>query len=358
MASSEQPTEEHTGDSSPVSELLNSNKAVVDYVLDKHPTFFKTLSQGHTPKYLMIGCADARIQPNSLLKLNPGELFIHRNIANQVFQGDLNANAVIQYAIEGLDIDDIIIMGHSKCGGIMASMKTIPFEIVDQWLTSIREIYENHKEIFDSLETEDLKATALAKINVRHQCMNVRKSASVKRAIEAGRDIRIHGWFLDVSTGLIEELQFNNDYATTISNIYSDTLQRLSKIDGTYKKNVDLGWDPCCFDEAFDSALDLVMVNECACNKSAEAFVEDHESHESERDRFGSIEVQLPDVNEIEFKPSEKLKTTSFGVNLLKTAKIDDLEDHPNDRVLKREDFSPTRAPLVKDPVTGFYMKE
>ena len=182
-----------------VAELLESNKDFVEETNEKHPFFFHTLGQAHTPKYMMIGCSDARIQPNSLLKLNPGDLFIHRNIANQVFMGDLNANSAIQYAVEGLNIRDIFVMGHSKCGGVIASMNKIPFEVVDQWISSIREIYETHKPLFKDM-TEDQKINALAKINVRHQCMNIRKSATLRRAREKGIVVRILGGHITIDS--------------------------------------------------------------------------------------------------------------------------------------------------------------
>lgn len=213
--------------------MLENNRQFVDETNQRHPMFFKELSKEHKPKYLMIGCSDARIQPNSLLKLNPGELFIHRNIANQVFQGDLNVNAVIQYAVEALGIRDVIIMGHSKCGGVMASMKPIPYEVVDQWIVTIREIYDTQQNYFKDILNEDTRASALAKLNVRYQCMNLRKNASIRRMKDKGQKIRIHGWFLDTSTGLIETLKFNNEYMKKLFEVHSDTLLRLSSYNGT-----------------------------------------------------------------------------------------------------------------------------
>lgn len=212
--------------------LLQNNRRIVKEMTTENPNLFKDLAKAHTPKFLMIGCADARIQPNSLLGLHSGELFIHRNIANQVFQGDLNANAVIQYAVEGLNIDQIIVMGHSQCGGIKASMQDIDYEIVDQWLSSVREIYQLYEDFFAQIKDPEEKATVLSKINIRHQCMNIQKSAVVRKALSKGRNIQIHGWYLDIKTGFIDELLFNNDYTNLMQEIYSDTLFRLSSIDG------------------------------------------------------------------------------------------------------------------------------
>ena len=211
-----------------IEQLLENNAVYVEETNRDHPDFFKSLGNNHNPKYLMIGCADARIQPNTLLKINPGELFIHRNIANQIFQGDLNCNAIVQYAVEALGIKDIIVMGHSHCGGIMAAMTQIPYQIVDQWIVGVREIFETHQEFFLKFKTADEKASALSKINVRHQCLNLKKSAVLRRAKDSGKIIRVHGWFMNVGTGVVEDLKFNNAYKKNMQKIYSDLLMKLS----------------------------------------------------------------------------------------------------------------------------------
>lgn len=211
-----------------IEELLANNEEYVDYMNQKHPGFFKTLGATHKPKYLLIGCSDARIQPNALLKLNPGELFIHRNIANQVVQGDMNANAVIQYAIEGLGITKIIVMGHSRCGGVTASMKGVPFSMVDQWITNVKEIYQTHRSILDEIKDEEERINALAKLNARFQCLNIKRSAVVRRAIASGKKIKVYPFFMNVCSGLVENLKMESNYMEKVSDIYTDTLMRLS----------------------------------------------------------------------------------------------------------------------------------
>lgn len=232
MESKKAQIEEDENFSPEIEQLLENNAVYVEETNREFPEFFKTLGSFHKPKYLMIGCADARIHPNTLLKINPGELFIHRNIANQVFQGDLNCNSIVQYAVEGLGIKDIIIMGHSMCGGVMASMTQIPFQMVDQWIAGVREIYDTHQEFFSKLKTDEDKANALSKINVRHQCLNLKKSAALRRAKDQGKTIRVHGFFLNVRTGVVEDLKFNNAYKQDMQKIYSDILMKLSTVDG------------------------------------------------------------------------------------------------------------------------------
>lgn len=211
-------------DDEEIDELLLNNQDYVDEVNQRHPEFFKSLGATHKPKYVMVGCVDARIQPATLLKLNPGELFIHRNIANQFNQGDMNANAVLQYAIEGLNINRIIVLGHSRCGGIMASMKEIPFTVVDQWISNIRDMYDTHLKFFEGIPDEIDRAAALAKVNVRLQCINIRKSAVVQKALQEGKDIHIYGLYYDVTSGEIENLHFNNKYIEGVSEMYSEAL--------------------------------------------------------------------------------------------------------------------------------------
>lgn len=217
-------------DDAEIDELLLNNEDYVEEMNQKYPEFFKTLGATHRPKYLMVGCVDARIQPATLLKLNPGELFIHRNIANQFNQGDMNANAVLQYAIEGLNIRRIIVLGHSKCGGILASMKEIPFAVVDQWISNIRDMYDTHLKFFEGIPDEVDRAAALAKVNVRLQCINLRKSAVVQKALQEGKDVHIYGLYYDVSTGEIENLHFNNKYIEGVSEMYSEALSGILKL--------------------------------------------------------------------------------------------------------------------------------
>ena len=217
-------------DDAEIDELLLNNEDYVEEMNQKYPEFFKTLGATHRPKYLMVGCVDARIQPATLLKLNPGELFIHRNIANQFNQGDMNANAVLQYAIEGLNIKRLIVLGHSKCGGILASMKEIPFAVVDQWISNIRDMYDTHLKFFEGIPDEVDRAAALAKVNVRLQCINLRKSAVVQKALQEGKDVHIYGLYYDVCTGEIENLHFNNRYIEGVSEMYSEALSGILKL--------------------------------------------------------------------------------------------------------------------------------
>lgn len=217
-------------DDAEIDELLLNNEDYVEEMNHKYPEFFKSLGATHRPKYLMVGCVDARIQPATLLKLNPGELFIHRNIANQFNQGDMNANAVLQYAIEGLNIKRIIVLGHSRCGGIIASMKEIPFAVVDQWISNIRDMYDTHLKFFEGIPDEVDRAAALAKVNVRLQCINIRKSAVVQKALAEGKDVHIYGLYYDVTTGEIENLHFNNKYIEGVSEMYSEALSGILKV--------------------------------------------------------------------------------------------------------------------------------
>src|SRR3990167_7070088 len=285
-----------------IEELLANNEEYVDHMNQKHPGFFKTLGSTHKPKYLLIGCSDARIQPNALLKLNPGELFIHRNIANQVVQGDMNANAVIQYAIEGLGITKIIVMGHSRCGGVTASMKGVPFAMVDQWITNVKEIYQTHKAILDEIKDEEERINSLAKLNARFQCINIKRSAVVRRAIAAGKKVNVYPFFMNVCTGIVENLKMENNYMEKVSEIYTDTLMRLS------------------------SEEVAQLINE---RKRSSGVLDEHGDRQSH-------EVKIPEPLE-EFSPE---KSKSF--NKLQAKSMGFSQVHH-------------RGLKIKDPVTGLY---
>ena len=341
--------EDEENENHEIQEMLKNNVEFVKETNKKHPKFFKTLGAAHTPRYLLIGCSDARIQPNSLLKMNPGEIFIHRNIANQVFQGDLNVNAVIQYAIEGLGIRDIIVMGHSKCGGIAASTKKIDFEIVDQWVSTVREIYDSHEEYFKNIKRESQRLDALGKINVRHQCMNVRKNAALRRVAKLGGKVRIHGWYLDTSTGLIETLRFNDEYTKKIAEMHSDILLKYSSKSGVLE-------------------IPEVAESEDAggSRKSSVHSHDGHGSHPAPHDAKPKepAPVSLQGKQAEPESPPAKL-TTSQSKEQIEPAEIEGEEKEvvksPFKKLVRRQTIvaeARTSEGMKKEEDTGFYMRD
>lgn len=201
--------------------LLKGNQLFVSEKTFLNQNYFIDMAKTQTPKFLLIGCSDSRVPPNELTKSNPGEIFIHRNIANQVNPSDLNCMSVIQYAVEYLKIDNIIVMGHTKCGGIVAANNKKYLGLIDQWLTSIKDIAINRKDEFLDCKTEEEFVAKLTEVNVKVQCINVCKTPFVQQAWKEGRNLHVHGWILDIETGLIEDLSISNKDWNDVKNIYN-----------------------------------------------------------------------------------------------------------------------------------------
>ena len=167
---------------------------------------FQELAKGQAPKYLWIGCSDSRIPANEILGLQPGEVFVHRNVANLFPHTDFNCLSVLQYGIECLNIEHVIVCGHSKCGGVAAAMQQHQFGLVDNWLRHIRDIYAREKEDLDKIEDLEERYNRLIQLNVVYQVMNVCHTTIVQNAWAKQKKLCIHGWVYDISTGLLKDL--------------------------------------------------------------------------------------------------------------------------------------------------------
>ena len=190
--------------------LLKGNKTYVEEKLKSDPYYFLNKSKLHKPKYMLIGCCDARVPPNEITMTDPGEIFIHRNVANQVLCSDLNCMSTIQYAIEHLNVEHIIVMGHTKCGGIRAAINCEPLGLIDQWLQHIRETAVKYRSELDYITDELEFENKLIELNVREQALNIYKISFVQKAIKDGRKVQVHGWICDIETGMIKELTLSN----------------------------------------------------------------------------------------------------------------------------------------------------
>ena len=186
--------------------LLEGNDLYVKQKLFDDPDYFKNLAKGQSPKHLFIGCADSRVPPNELTKTNPGELFIHRNIANLVVPTDFNINSVIQFAIEGLGVKDIIVMGHTGCGGVKAALDPKYHGMIDQWLNPIREVHYDNREELDKITDHDQKVRRLTELTIKRQVLNLCKNQFVQKAWSRGENLGVHGWLCEVETGRIIDL--------------------------------------------------------------------------------------------------------------------------------------------------------
>jgi len=186
--------------------LFENNREWAKRIKEEQPDFFEELSKDQNPEYLWIGCSDSRVPANEIVDLAPGDLFVHRNVANLVVHSDLNSQAVIQYAVEVLKVKHVIICGHYGCGGVRASMQDESFGLIDNWLLHIKDIYRRFEDEISAIEDENEKVNALCERNVYAQVMNVSHNPFVQQAWKKGQQLSVHGWIYSLEDGLIKDL--------------------------------------------------------------------------------------------------------------------------------------------------------
>lgn len=186
--------------------LLKNNQQWSERIRAQDPDFFKKLAAQQSPEFLWIGCSDSRVPANQIVDLLPGELFVHRNIANTVVHTDLNCLSVLHYAVSVLKIKHIIVCGHYGCGGVQAALGDRQFGLVDNWLRNIRDVYYNHREQFNDDMSEREKINLLCELNVAQQVANVSHTNIVQNAWDQGQVLTIHGWIYDVHDGLAKQI--------------------------------------------------------------------------------------------------------------------------------------------------------
>ena len=189
-----------------VDDLLQNNRAWAAARLDADPDFFARLARQQKPRYLWIGCSDSRVPANQIVGLDPGEVFVHRNVANQAPPQDANYLSVLQFAVEVLQVRDIIVTGHYGCGGVIASIDGQRHGLIDHWLHPIRRIAEERREELDAL-APDARHDRLCELNVRRQVENVASDIFVQDAWDRGQPLCVHGWIYALETGIITDLQ-------------------------------------------------------------------------------------------------------------------------------------------------------
>ena len=196
---------EATKNLSKLQHLFDNNTAWAKSVTDGDPDFFNRSAQGQTPEYLWIGCADSRVPPNQLLSLAPGEIFVHRNIANVVVADDISCLSVIQFAVEALKVKHIIVCGHYRCGGVNAAIDDKPLGLIDNWLAHIKKIKDHYADELAPLSLEQ-KQARLAELNVIEQVKNVCQTDTVQKTWDNGTALSVHGWIYDLGSGTLKDL--------------------------------------------------------------------------------------------------------------------------------------------------------
>jgi len=186
--------------------LLLENKSWSQERLEQDPEYFNKLARVQTPKFLWIGCADSRVPPNEITGTKPGEIFIHRNVANLVVNTDLNMLSALQYAVEVLKVDHVIVCGHYGCGGVKAAMSNDSFGLINKWLRNIKDVYRLHREDVNAIKNEEDRVNKLVEFNVIEQLQNLSKTTIIQKSWKRRQSPELHGWVFGLDDGLIKEL--------------------------------------------------------------------------------------------------------------------------------------------------------
>ena len=209
-------------------ELLESNRQWAADTESREPGFFSRLLKQQTPQYLWIGCADSRVPANELVNLLPGELFVHRNVANVVVHSDLNCLSVMQFAVDALKVKHIIVVGHSNCGGVRAALLDQRTGLVDNWLRHVQDVRNEHLDWLETLQPEQ-RVNALCELNVLAQARNACQTTVVQDAWARGQEVVVHGWVYGLHNGLLEDLALTVASAEQVGEVYRQALANVKK---------------------------------------------------------------------------------------------------------------------------------
>lgn len=208
-------------------QIFDNNKDWVKEKTDLDPEFFNKLAKGQKPPILWIGCSDSRVPANEITGTQPGEIFVHRNIANMVIHTDMSMLSVLDYAVNVLEVKHVIVCGHYGCGGIGTVFENKPIGIIDNWLRHIKDVYRIHRAEIDAITDPDLKARRLTELNIKEQVYNLAKTSIIQNAWAKDRFLQIHGIIYDVSNGLLKDLQFTINDNKHLDKVYQLNLDNI-----------------------------------------------------------------------------------------------------------------------------------
>jgi carbonic anhydrase len=200
--------------------ILDRNRDWARQTTERDPEFFSRLAEQQAPEIFWIGCSDARVPADRLLNLDPGQVFVHRNIANQVYQIDVNCLSVLEYAVNILKVKHIIVCGHYGCGGVRAAMERTELGLIDNWLRQIKDIYAGNARVLDSEPSDDKRLNMLCELNVRQQVLNICHTSIVQAAWNQGQPLSVHGWIYSIRNGRLHDLDFWVDGVQDLNPIY------------------------------------------------------------------------------------------------------------------------------------------
>lgn len=209
---------------SDLDELLRNNREWAERIKQEDPGFFKRLSQQQSPRYLWIGCSDSRVPANQILGLDPGEVFVHRNIANLVVHTDLNCLSAIQFAVDLLKVEHILIVGHYGCSGVHASLTNRRVGLADNWLRHVGDVAQKHAALLEQVETDSLRHARLCELNVIEQVSNVCQTTMLQDAWARGQKVSVHGWVYSLFDGRVRQLGIDVDNADQLASAYQNAI--------------------------------------------------------------------------------------------------------------------------------------
>ena len=201
-------------------QILDNNKKWVETSLANDPNYFADLAKGQTPPLLWIGCSDSRVPANEIIGAKPGEVFVHRNIANMVVHTDMNMLSVLDYAVNVLKVKHVLVCGHYGCGGVKAAMGNDSVGIIDNWIRHIKDVYRLHDEYLNSFTDETQRFNAFVEINVKEQVFDLSKTSIVQAAWKKGQDLTLHGWVYGLNSGFVTDLNVNISSEKDLDEVY------------------------------------------------------------------------------------------------------------------------------------------
>ena len=200
--------------------ILDNNKKWVENKLSVNPNYFKNLADGQQPPLLWIGCSDSRVPANEIIGAEPGEVFVHRNIANMVVHSDMNMLSVLDYAVNALKVKHVIVCGHYGCGGVKAAMGNSSIGIIDNWIRHIKDVYRFHHKELDAITNEKERFNKFVEINVKEQVMDLAKTSIVQNAWKNGQELSLHGWVYGLNDGYVTDLGVNFSCDKDLDDVY------------------------------------------------------------------------------------------------------------------------------------------
>jgi carbonic anhydrase len=208
--------------------LLDQNRAWAEGIKANDPDFFPQLAKQQSPKFLWIGCSDSRVPATQLVGMVPGEMFVHRNVANMVVHTDFNCLSVMQYAVEVLKVQHIIVCGHHGCGGVKAAIDNAQLGLIDNWLRHVQDVLNEHQDLLSEIGDESKRLDRLCELNVIQQVLNVGRTTIVQSAWQRGQELTVHGWIYGLQDGLLRDLGISIDNAESLVTAYRSAISNTS----------------------------------------------------------------------------------------------------------------------------------